>query len=335
MELLPRDLMSRLVTGYWISQALYVAAKLNLADLVKDGPRSAEALAQTTGTHAAALYRLLRALASIGCFVEDATHRFGLTPLAECLRSDLPGSQRALTVMSGEEHYRAYGELLYSIQTGKTAFDHVYGMPVFDYLSRHPEQAQIFDQAMVGVHGRETAAMTDAYDFSSIGVLADVGGGNGSLLTGVLHKFPGLRGLLYDLPGVADRARDNIRAAGLAQRCQLIGGSFFESVPAGADAYLLRHIIHDWDDPQALTILRNIHKVLDSSGRLLVVEAVIPAGNEPFFGKLLDLTMLTIPGGRERTADEYRALFRAAGFTLSRIVPTACEVSVIEGKRSS
>jgi hypothetical protein len=175
--------------------------------------------------------------------------------------------------------------------------------------------------------------MTDAYDFSSIGVLADVGGGNGSLLIGVLTKFPKLRGLLYDLPGVADRARENIRAAGLADRCQVSGGSFFESVPAGADAYLLRHIIHDWDDPQALTILRNIHKVLDSSGRLLVIEGVIPPGNEPFFVKLLDLTMLTIPGGRERTADEYRELFRGAGFALSRIVPTASEVSVIEGKK--
>jgi hypothetical protein len=154
MDALPRELMNRLVTGYWISQALYVAAKLNLADLVKDGPRTAESLAQATGTHAGALYRLLRALASVGCFTEDRQHRFGSTPLAECLRSDLPGSQRALTIMAGEEHYRTYGELLYSIQTGKTAFDHIHGMPVFDYLSRHPEQAQIFDQAMVGVHGR-------------------------------------------------------------------------------------------------------------------------------------------------------------------------------------
>jgi hypothetical protein len=175
--------------------------------------------------------------------------------------------------------------------------------------------------------------MTDAYDFSGIGVLADIGGGNGSVLTGVLSRFPGLRGLLYDLPGVAERGRDNIRAAGLADRCQVVGGSFFESVPAGADAYLLRHIIHDWDDAQALIILRNIHKVLDSSGRLLVIEGVIPSGNEPFFGKLLDLTMLAIPGGRERTADEYRALFGAAGFTLTRIVPTSSEVSVIEGKK--
>jgi O-methyltransferase domain/Dimerisation domain len=334
MEPLPRELMNRLTTGYWITQAVYVAAKLGLADLIKNGPCSAEMLAQATGTNAGALYRLLRALASIGCFAEDVEHGFGPTPLGECLRSDLPGSQRALAIMAGEEHYRAFGELLYSVQTGKIAFDHVYGMPVFDYLSRHADKARIFDEAMVGVHGRETVAMTDAYDFSNIGVLADVGGGNGSLLIGVLHKFPGLRGLLYDLPGVAERARENIRAAGLADRCQVVGGSFFESVPAGADAYLLRHIIHDWDDPQALTILRNIHQAVGGTGRLLVIEGVIPPGNEPFFGKLLDLAMLTIPGGRERTAEEYRELFRAAGFALTRIVPTRTEISVIEGKRS-
>jgi hypothetical protein len=329
----PPELMNRMLTGYWISQALYVAAKLGIADQLTKGPRSADDLAKATKTHAPSLYRLLRALASVGVFADDGRDRFALTPLAECLRGDVPGSQRALAIMTGEEHYRAWGELLYSVQTGKTAFDKLYGMPVFDFLSKHPEQAEVFDAAMVGVHGRETAAMTDAYDFSGIAVLADIGGGNGSLLTTVLKKYPALRGILYDLPGVTERAKANVRAAGLADRCTVIGGNFFESVPVGADAYLMRHIIHDWDDEKATRILHNVHRAMGKEGRLLVVEGVIPPGNDPSFGKLLDLTMLVIPGGKERTEEEYRKLYEAGGFHLTRIVPTKAEVSVIEGRK--
>jgi hypothetical protein len=235
--------------------------------------------------------------------------------------------------MAGEEHYHAFGELLYSVQTGKIAFDKLYGTPVFDFLQKHPEQAKIFDEAMVGVHGRETAAMLDAYDFSDIPVLADIGGGKGSVITTVLKKCPSMRGILFDLPGVVQRARANIQSAGLADRCQVIGGSFFESVPSGADAYLLRHIIHDWDEEKSLKILRNIHRAMGNEARLLVVESVIPPGNEPSFGKLLDLAMLAIPGGQERTEDEYRRLFEAAGFRLARSVLTKAEVSVIEGRK--
>ncbi|HEX4145399.1 MAG TPA: methyltransferase [Pirellulales bacterium] len=329
----PQERMNQMLTGYWTTQALYVAAKLGIADLLTGGPRSADDLAQATKVHAPSLFRLLRGLASLGVFAEDGERRFSLTPLAQCLRSDAPGSQRSLAIMSGEEHYQAWGELLYSVQTGKTAFDKLYGMPVFDFLSQNVEQAKAFDGAMVGVHGRETAAMTDAYDFSGIGVLADVGGGNGSLLTKVLQKYPAMRGMLYDLPGVTERAKSNLQAAGLADRCQVIGGSFFESIPTGADAYLMRHIIHDWEDEKATTILRNVHRAIGSEGRLLVVEGVIPPGNGPCFGKLLDLTMLTIPGGQERTEEEYRTLFKAGGFQLTRIVPTQAEVSVIEGKK--
>lgn len=235
----PQELMNRLLTGYWNTQAVYVAAKLGIADLLVTGARSADDLAQATNVHAPSLYRLLRGLASLGVFADDGAGRFRLTPLAECLRADAPGSQRALAIMSGEEHYQAWGELLYSIQTGKAAFDKLYGMPVFDFLSKNLEQAKNFDAAMVGVHGRETAAMTDAYDFSGIAVLSDIGGGNGSLLITVLKKYPAMRGMLYDLSGVAERARANLQAAGLAGRCTVIGGSFFDSVPTGADAYLL------------------------------------------------------------------------------------------------
>jgi len=329
----PQEQISRMLSGYWISQALYVAAKLGLADLLKDGPKTAEALASATKSHPGSLYRLLRGLASIGVFAEDNLHHFSLTPLAECLRSDVPGSQRSLAVMTGEEHYQAFGQLLYSVQTGKIAFDKLYGMPVFDFLQKHPEQAKIFDEAMVGVHGRETAAMLHAYDLSGIRVLADIGGGNGSVLTAVLREYPAMRGILFDLPGVVERAKTNFQAAGLSERCQAIGGSFFESVPQGADAYLLRHIVHDWDDEKATTILRNVHRAIGAGGKLLVVESVIPPGNEPSFGKLLDLAMLVIPGGEERTEDEYRKLYESAGFRLTQIVATKAEVCVIEGRK--
>lgn len=325
--------MNGLITGYWTTQAVYVAAKLGVADRLVSGPRTADDLAQEVNVHGPSLYRLLRALASLGLFAADETGRFRLTPLGESLRSDVPGSQRALAIMSGKEQYHAWGSLLYSVQTGKTAFDKLYGMPVFEFLSRNEEQAKVFDAAMVGIHGRETAAMTDAYDFSGVTVLADIGGGNGSLLISVLKKHPTMRGILYDLPGVVGRAKANFQTAGVADRCQAIGGDFFASVPAGADAYLMRHIIHDWDDERATTILRNVHRVLPANGRLLVIEGIIPSGNDPSFGKLLDLTMLVIPGGKERTKEEYRELFSGAGFDLTRIVPTNAEVSVIEGRK--
>lgn len=329
----PQAQMNQLLTGYWISQAIYVAAKLGLADLLTTGPRSANDLAQATKADAQSLFRLLRALASVGVFAEDGQGRFTTTLLAECLRSDVGGSQRALAIMCGEEHYRAWGDLLFSVQTGKPAFDKLYGMPVFDFLSKNPEQAKVFDAAMVGVHGRETAAMLDAYDFSDIGTLADIGGGNGSLVTTVLNRHTAIRGILYDMPSVIERAKGNLQAAGLAERCKVVGGNFFESVPTGADAYLMRHIIHDWDDEKATSILQNVHRAMGTNGRLLVVEGVIPPGNDPSFGKLLDLTMLVIPGGKERTEEEYRKLFKAGGFRLTRIVPTKAEVSVIEGKK--
>lgn len=324
--------LAQMLSGYWTSQCLYVAAKLELPDQLFDGPKTAEQLAHAAGVHAPSLYRLLRALASLGVFAEDEQHRFRLTPLAEPLRKNVPGSQWAWAVMMGDEHYACWGRLFDTVRTGELAFDKLYGSPVFDYLSQHPDKAAIFDEAMVSIHGPETAAMLDAYDFAGIRTLADVGGGNGSLLTVVLKRHPRLNGLLYDLPGVIERARQNLGAAGVADRCQTAAGNFFESVPAGADAYLMRHIIHDWTDEQCQTILRNIRQVIPRDGRLLVVEFVIPPGNEPFFGKLLDLNMMLIPGGKERTEAEYRDLFASAGFRLTRIMPTRTEISIVEGQ---
>ncbi len=324
------ETLTRMITGYWASQAVYAAAWFGVADLLREGPKSVDHLAQACGAQPDALYRLLRALASLGIFTEGEPRQFSLTPAAEMLRSDVEGSQRALALMSGGAQFQAWGEIVYSIQTGQSAFEKQHGQPLFEFLAAQPDQAAIFDEAMTGIHGRESAAVLQAYDFSGINALVDVGGGNGSQLAIILHAHPELRGILFDLPHVAERTRHLLAAAGLEGRCQVLGGNFFQSVPSGADTILLRHIVHDWNDEQSLTILRNCRAALPPEGKLLVIESVIPTGNEPCAGKLLDLTMLLIPGGKERTQAEYNALFRQAGFELTRVVPTTAEVSVLE-----
>jgi len=330
MAIPPAQQLGQIITGYWQSQAVYVAAELGIADLLNGGPKPVSELAAATETDPDALFRLLRALASVGVFTETSAKTFALTPMAEMLRSDAPQSMRSLARMAGGEQFQAWADLLYSVRTGKTAFDRRFGVPVFDFLAANPEQAQIFDGAMVGIHGRETAAVIKAYDFGPIKTLADIGGGNGSNLSAILQANPSMRGILFDLPHVVERARPEITIAGVSDRCQLVGGSFFEDVPAGPDAYLMRHIIHDWDEEKCQTILRCIRRRIPADGRLLIVESVIPPGNEPFSAKFLDLTMLAIPGGKERTREEYDALLSSAGFRLSRIVPTTTEISVIE-----
>lgn len=325
--------LDQMISGYWTSQAIYAAAKLGIADLLAAGPQTAEQLATTTETHAGALYRVLRALASVGIFAENGQKEFALTPLAEFLRSDVPGSKRALAMMSGDEQFKAWSEIMYSVQTGKTSFDKIYGQPIFEYLSQHPEKGQIFDRAMTGIHGRETGEILEAYDFSGIQTLVDIGGGNGSNLINTLQKHPEMKGILFDLPQVVERAQPHIEAAGLLDRCELTGGNFFESILADADAWFMRHIIHDWNDEKSLTILRNCHAAMPENGKLLIVESVIPKGNDPFPGKFLDLVMLMIPGGKERTAEEYRFLFAEAGFELTRIIPTQSELSILECSR--
>jgi len=325
--------LDQMITGYWISQAIYAAAKFAIADHLKDGPKTVGELAGATSTNPDALYRLLRALASVGIFAEGDSRRFSLTPLAEPLRSDVAGSKRALALMSGDEQFRTWTEIDYSIRTGKVAFDKVFGKPIFDYLGEHPDKARIFDAAMVGIHGRESNAILNAYDFSVFGVVADIGGGNGSQMTEILKKHSRMKGILFDLPHVIERAQERIQASGLLDRCKLVAGSFFDAVQEGADAYVLRHMIHDWDEEKCLTILRNCHRAMPPASKLLVIESVIPPGNDPFHGKFLDLVMLLIPGGKERTEAEYRTLFERAGFELTRIVPTGSEVSIIEGRK--
>lgn len=324
----------QMITAPWVTQSIYVAAKLGIADLLQDGAKSSEELAKSTVVDAESLYRVLRALASIGIFREDENRHFQLTPMAELLRSGVPGSLRDVAIMCGGEDWRwqPLGKILYSVKTGKPASDYVNGMPIFEYLSQNPEAAAIFNAAMTSFSTVETTGVVAAYDFSSIQTLVDVGGGHGSLLTSILQANPTLKGIIYDLPSVVAGANQYLEAIGLKERCQVIGGDFFASVPSGGDAYIMKHIIHDWDDQRCIKILQNCHQVMPENGKVLVVEAVISGPNEPSVGKLIDIEMLTMTtGGRERTASEYKELFAAAGFKLTNIIPTPSNVSVIEG----
>jgi SAM-dependent methyltransferase len=327
------QMMSRMIVGSWVTQAIYVAAEIGIADFLAAGPRTADELSRATGAHSGFLYRVLRALASIDVFREDDASRFSLTALGKLLASDAPGSKRSLARMAGAEFYRSWGELLSSVETGGAAFDRVFGKPFFHYMSANPDRWRIYDDAMTGIHDSETIPVLDAYDFSSFRTIVDIGGGNGLALAAILRRHPETRGILFDLPAVADRAKEVVAGSGVSDRLRFVGGDFFESVPANGDAYLLRHVIHDWDDGKSVSILRNCREAMRPGGRVLVVETVIPSGNGQCFGKWLDLMMLVV-GGRERTKKEYSELFSAAELRLTRVVPTAHEVSVLEGVRT-
>ncbi len=323
--------LRRLIVGYRISQALFVAAKLGIADQLSEGPKNVDDLARATGAHALSLYRVLRLLASEGVFAEESRGRFKLTPLAMPLQSGVSGSLSSRALFDGDAcNWRAWGNLLHSVTTGAPAFEHTFGVGLFDYLSEHTAVAASFDALMATQTTPWAHAVLDAYDFSGIDTLVDVGGGYGALLAAILTARPAMRGVLYDLPHVIAGAESSLTAAGIADRCGVVAGDFFESVPKGGDGYLLKYILHDWDDSRCETILRNCRDAMTPDGRLLVVEMLIVPGNEPDYAKFLDLNMLVLTGGRERSEEEYRRLFETAGFTLSRIVATPSELSIME-----
>ena len=326
----PREILGRMIAGCALTQMLYVAARLELADRLNGEPRGVSELAGETGCHEPSLYRLLRGLASLGVFAEDGEHRFRLTEMAKFLRRDHPESLRASILMIGGTQYQAWSELLYSLQTGCTGFEKLHGNRLFDYLGQNGDEADIFDQAMVSIHGRETSAVLDVYKFSKFRRIIDVGGGNGSQLRTILQAHPKALGVLFDLPHVVERARESIAAAGLAERCEIVSGSFFEVVPSDGDAYLLRHIIHDWEDDDAVKILQTVRRNMPAKAKLLLIESVIPPGNDQPFAKILDLTMLVVVGGKERTESEYRELLAKSGFSMNKIYPTSERVDVIE-----
>jgi hypothetical protein len=324
--------LTRMMLGAALSRALCTIAELGIADQIEAGsPQSVASLAGATATHEPTLYRVLRFLASHGLFQETGDRQFDHTPLSESLRSDAEGSFRAVARMF-HRMFAAWDGLHHAVLTGEPAFKKIYGQPIFDYVATNPELGPILDAGMTAIHGHETAAMLEAYDLSGTRVLADIGGGNGSLIAAVLQRYPELRGILFDLGHVVGRARDGLSGYGIDDRCSVIEGSFFDSIPGGADTYLFRHIIHDWTDEQSVQILSNCRKVIPDQGKLLLIEAVVPLGNEPSLAKDFDITMLTFPGGIERTEEEYKVLLEQSGFQLNSITPTASAVSVIEGR---
>jgi hypothetical protein len=328
----PAAQLMQMIFGFVTTQAISVAARLSLADLLNDGAKTADELAQATGTQPRALYRILRALASVGIFAEDDGGRFSLTALAQPLRSNTPDSLRDFSIFIGADwHWRAWGDLFGSAQSGLPAFERIYGKAYFDYLGENAGPAQVFNDAMTSISTAASAAIVDGYDFTGVRKLVDVGGGHGMLLCSILERYPQMNGMLIDAPSVITGTKEAIEAHGLSNRCEAVGGDFFASVPAGGDAYIMKHIIHDWNDERASTILQCCHRQMPADGRLLVVELVIPEGNAPSFGKLMDLEMLVLLHSYERTEAEYRELFRRSGFKLTRIVPTKSAYSVIEG----
>ena len=324
--------------GHYFSRALFVAAKLGLADQLRDGPQDADKLARAVDAHAPSLSRILRLLASVGVFEEQSDGRFALTPVGEMLRSDVPGSMRdSVMLFTGIGIQDGWKELEYCVRTGEPAFRKTDpdGDP-FSNLAKDPEAAALFDKAMAAFAPFTAAAVAAAYDFSTIGTVADVGGGNGAILIGILKAYPNLRGVVFDLPQVAARATENIASAGLSERLQVVPGNFFDSVMPGADAYLMKHVIHDWNDEQARRILRNCRAVMPAHARLLIVEGTYPPridqSLESRGAAANDVNMLVSTGGRQRTEAEFRELFAASGFKLARVVPTTARVSLIEAE---
>ena len=323
-----------LITQYFSSRALYAAAALDVAGALAGGAKNIDELARTTGAHAPSLYRVLRVLASSGIFAEGDDGRIANTPLSELLRNDVPGSLRDLVLLFGDEtSWRSWEGILHAVRTGEAPFEHVYGEKFFDYLQGHPDTAAMFDRAMASASSSTNTAVVEAYDFSGLGTLVDVAGGVGSALCSILKATPGLRGIVFDLPHVGERAQAFIGAQGLTDRCEFVGGSFFDSVPSDAGAYFMKHILHDWGDGECAKILGACRKAMGANARLLICERIVPPGNEPSSAKLIDLhMMMTNHGGRERTEKGYRTLLATADFRVERVVPTSTPWSLIEAR---
>ena len=333
-EIPPPLQLLQVMSGFWISRCVYIVAKLGIAGLLKDGPKNADDLAAASGAHAPSLFRVLRALAAVDVLTQSEDNRFGNTPMSETL-CEGPASLRwfAMTEL-GEEHYPAWGELMHSVRTGEIAFDKAFGEPVWEFFGKNPENARIFNNAMSGMTAQAEAALHAAYKFEGINTIMDVGGGHGGFITSILERNPAMRGILFDSPQVIEGARPKLAAAGMTDRCQIVAGNFFESVPEGANAIAMKWIIHDWNDEQSITIMKNCARALPDNGKLILVEAVVPPGDEMHFAKFIDLNMLVMTGGKERTEEEFRQLYEGAGFKLTRIVATESPFSVIEGVKA-
>jgi len=330
MSLRDNEQLSQMVLNTLHAKAVCIVANLGIADQIPLGAaKSAAEVAQATGCHAPSLYRMLRLLASHGVFKETSAGTFEHTPLSAALRADAEGSFHAGAKLF-HQVFEIFDKLDHTVQTGESGMVKVFGMSMFEYLKDKPQLAALFDAGMTSFHGYETGAMLDAYDFSGISVLADLGGGNGSLLAGILRRYPRMRGILFDMDHVVARAGQSAHIQAVAERCTSVAGSFFETAPSGADAYLMRHVLHDWTDEQCVSILRNVRRVVPQQGRLLIVECVVPPGNERSISKDYDILMMVGPQGLERTEAQFRSLFQQSGFEVTGITPTSSMISVIE-----
>lgn len=328
-----RDALRERIMGFRATQMIYVAARLGLADRLAEGARTPEELAHLVGADAEALHRLLRALAGLGIFAADSGGAYRLTAQAELLCADVPGSLRSIALLHGEEWmWQAYGAMMHSVRSGQPAFLRVHGQTLYGYLQEHPRAGAQFNAAMEGFSGQEVAAILAAYDFDGIRTVIDVGGGRGALIAGLLRAHPGLNGTVFDLPSVVAGAAQLFHDAGVAGRARSHAGDFFDDVPRGGDLYLMKSVLHNWDDVDALRILATCRAAIGAAAGLLVIERVIPPGNQPSEAKLFDIDMMTIAGGRERSGDDYCALLARAGFALRRIIATAAPLSIIEAR---
>ena len=321
----------QIINGTYVAGAIACLAQLGIPDLVEAGPKAAEELAPQVNANPQALYRLMRATASVGVLAEGADGKFSETPMSAVLRRNGSPSLRALAIMGGREwHGRGWAHLEHCVRTGKQALDRIYGTPIFEFFEKHAEEAQIFNDAMTALSTIDSPAVAESYSFDQIHSIVDVGGGHGLLLATILARHPQMKGTLYDVPRVVEGAKDGPLKP-LMERCTVASGDMFSSVPAGADAYIMKHIIHDWPDDLCLKILKACRKSVNAGGKLLVVDWVIQPGNNFSPGKFLDLQMLIFPGGCERSEKQFRDLFAAAGWQLTRIVPTAAGESIVEG----
>ena len=323
--------LRKLINGFQASQALYALTALGIPDLLGDGRRAAADMADAAGANPAALGRLLRAAAALGILDEDSSQSFALTPLGKGLRSDVPGSLAGWTALIGTPNFwQNWGQLVESVRTGETGWRSRHGVDAWTYRSQHPEDGKVFDEAMVSFIGAETEALTGAYDFSPFRTIVDVGGGRGALLAEILRVTPGSAGVLFDQPHVVEMAQGLLRERGVADRCRVEAGSFFDSVPGGGDAYVLKSVLHDWHDTEARRILETCRRAGPIGLVLLVMERILDPPNLGPETKLGDLNMLVGPGGQERSAEEFAGLFSSAGFNLRRVVPTAGPFRILE-----
>jgi len=330
----PASRIWQMVTSNWMTQAIYVAAELRLADLLTDAPKTSQELAGSTGAHAPSLQRLLRALVTLEICKEREDGSFELTPTGAVLRSDSSDSMRNWVLYAGGQQWPLWGHLLDSIRTGKTAREIMTGEGLFENLERNPAAAVLFNQAMVQMTRRITQGVVGSYDYSRLQTIIDIGGGYGELLSAILQANPGTRGVLFDLPNARETGLSHMASIGLGERCEIVTGSFFESIPSGGDAYILKHIIHDWNDEQCKVILENCRRVMAANGKLLVIERIIPDQVEPSVSHQLilraDLNMLIGTGGRERTEGEFQALLSSSGFRLNRVIAIGQSYNIIE-----